>query len=164
MYHCAWPEVVWLPELTWRHMKWRHKTESGWFPLGCVLICSRCCVVLQGCFFYHVCVLTVVFLLNEWNGTFDPLSHPVEDPGLWLALYRGCINLLFFLLFFPVFFHSTCLARNNTHLYTIPVAFTAFSKSLVTSVMLCPAHRWMRWKMQWNPHTVDPSSCTRTVL
>jgi hypothetical protein len=24
------------------------------------------------------------------------------------------------------------------------VASTGFSKSLVTSVMLCPAHRWMR--------------------
>ena len=45
-----WPEVVWLPDLTWRHRKWRHKTESGWFPLGCFLIFSRCCVVLQGCF------------------------------------------------------------------------------------------------------------------
>jgi hypothetical protein len=45
-------EVVWLPELTWCHRKWRHQTESGWFFLGCVLISSRCCVVLQGVF-YH---------------------------------------------------------------------------------------------------------------
>jgi hypothetical protein len=146
MYHCAWPEVVWLPDLTWCHRKWRHKTESGWFPLGCVLICSRCCVVLKGVF-YHVCVLTVVFLINNlrvkwmkwyiWSPKSPSRRSLCIYPCLWLTLYRGCINLLFFLFFL------TCLTSNNTNLCTIPVASTAFSKSLVTFVMLCPAHRWM---------------------
>jgi hypothetical protein len=65
-------------------------------------------------------------------------------PGLWLALYRGCINFIF--LFFSFFFHNTCLTSNNTNFCTMSVASMGFSKSLVTSVMLCPAHRWMKVK------------------
>ena len=88
-------------------------------------------------------------------------------PSLWLALYRGCINLFFpffsilfffsiffffFLFFFwylsyyfwYLFFHNTCLTSNNTKFCTMVIASTGFSKSLVTSVMLCPAYRWMR--------------------
>jgi hypothetical protein len=42
------------------------------------------------------------------------------------------------------FDHNTCLTSNNTKFCTMVVASTGFSKSLVTSVMLCPAHRWMR--------------------
>jgi hypothetical protein len=43
--------------------------------------------------------------------------------------------------FFHFFFHSTRLASNKTNFFTMVVASTGFSKSLVTSVMLCPAHR-----------------------
>jgi hypothetical protein len=50
----------------------------------------------------------------------------------------------FIFFFFFFFFHNTCLTRNNTHFCTMPVVSTGFSKSLVTSVMLCPAHQWMR--------------------
>ena len=97
---------------------------------------------------------SVVFLLNnlrvKWMKWYirSPKSPSRRSlciyPGLWLALYRGCINLLFFSFFYFFFyFHSSCLRSNNTNLCTKPVASTVFSKSLVTSVMLCPAHRWM---------------------
>jgi hypothetical protein len=36
-----------------------------------------------------------------------------------------------------IFFHNTCLTSNNTTFCTMSVASTGFSKSLVTSVMLC---------------------------
>jgi hypothetical protein len=42
------------------------------------------------------------------------------------------------LLFFFFFFHTTC---NNAKICTMDVASTGTSKSLVMSVMLCPAHR-----------------------
>ena len=41
----------------------------------------------------------------------------------------------------PFIYRGKGVTSNNTHLCTIPVAFMAFPKSLVTSVMLCPAHR-----------------------
>ena len=151
MHHCAWLEVAWLPDVMWpkltsREVKWRHKTESGWFHLGYDLICSKCCVVLQVCFLSRPSVLAVVFPLNNlrvkwmkwyiWSPKSPNRRSLCIYPGLWLDLYRGWINLLFF--------HNTCLTSNNTNFWTMPVASRGFSKNLVTSVMLCPAHRWMR--------------------
>jgi hypothetical protein len=43
-----------------------------------------------------------------------------------------------------IFFHTIFSTSNNTQFCTMVAASTGFSKSLVTSVMLCPAHRWMR--------------------
>ena len=40
-----------------------------------------------------------------------------------------------------IFFYTSFSTSNNTKLCTMVVASTEFSKSLVTSVMLCPAHR-----------------------
>jgi hypothetical protein len=48
----------------WRHEKWRHKTESWWFPLGVILFVRGVVLYSQGVF-YHVLLLTVVFLLNN---------------------------------------------------------------------------------------------------
>ena len=108
-------------------------------------------------------------ILSSWGGAFNRGSLFIY-PGLWLALYRGCINLFFLffffisflflfffsffifffiyfffwisvLLFLIFFFHTTCSASNNTKFCTMVVASTEFSNSLVTSVMLCPAHR-----------------------
>jgi hypothetical protein len=54
-------------------------------------------------------------------------------------------NLFTFrLAFHPYFFQYTSLTSNKTNFFTMVVASTGFSKSLVISVMLCPAHRWMR--------------------
>ena len=45
--------------------------------------------------------------------------------------------------FFFFFFHNTCLTSKKTNFFTRSVASTGFSKNLVTSFMLCPAHRCM---------------------
>jgi hypothetical protein len=156
MYHCSWPKVAWLPDVTWPKVTSQEVTSQyrKWMiPLGCDLNCSRCCIVRQGCFLSRR-FLTVVFLLHnrrvKWMKWYiwSPKS-PIRRslciyPGLWLALYRGCINLFFLFSLFTFFFHTTCLTSNNTNFCTMSVASTGFSKSLVMSVMLCPAHRWMR--------------------
>jgi hypothetical protein len=70
-------------------------------------------------------------ILFSWGSAFNRRSLCIY-PGLWLALYGGCINLFFsfFFLFFFIsvllflisFFHSTWLTSNNTKFCTIVVA------------------------------------------
>jgi hypothetical protein len=130
MYHYAWPEVVWLPDLTWRQRKWRHKTESGWFP----------------CTISFIWLLRYLVEIPQWERRRDkktPLEYYTtprtnqntpqrESSTFGLMTSLPLTNLLFF----SFFFHSTCLTSNNTNLCTISVASMVFSNSLVTSVML----------------------------
>ena len=56
------------------------------YPWGCDLNCSKCCVVLQWCFFYHVRVLTVIFLLNNLRAADRGLcAAAAADTGIYTA-------------------------------------------------------------------------------
>ena len=56
------------------------------YPWGCDLNCSKCCVVLQWCFFYHVRVLTVIFLLNNLRAADRGLcAAAAADRGIYTA-------------------------------------------------------------------------------
>ena len=49
----------------------------------------------------------------------------------------------FRLIISDIFFHTTCSTSNNTTFCTKVVASTGFPKSLMTSIVLCPAHRYV---------------------
>jgi hypothetical protein len=117
------------------HRKWRQSRDLEGGSLGCshaqpevgvsrpFFGCFRiCCVVL------HVRVLTEYI----WFPKSPNRRSLCIYPGLWLALYIEAALTFFFSL------------HKNTNFFTISAASTGFSKSLVTSVMVCPAHRWMR--------------------
>jgi hypothetical protein len=47
------------------------------------------------------------------------------------------------LIMFDIFFHKPCSTSNNTTFCTKVVGSTGFPKSLTTSIMLCPEHRYV---------------------
>jgi hypothetical protein len=138
MYHCSWPKVAWLPDVTWPKVTSQEVTSQyrKWMiPLGCDLNCSRCCIVRQGCFLSRR-FLTVVFLLHnrrvKWMKWYiwSPKS-PIRRslciyPGLWLALYRGCINLFFLFSLFTFFFHTTLYKKKDLSCADFIAFFTSF--------------------------------------
>jgi hypothetical protein len=91
MYHCSWPEVgyrMWR-DRKWRHEKWRHKTESWWFPLGVILFVRGVVLYSQGVF-YHVLLLTVVFLLNNLKAADRELyATGPADRGIYTTAADG---------------------------------------------------------------------------
>ena len=109
--------VPWLPNVTKGH-----QTRSG---------------------FHSVCACV--------NGSYT-ISAPDRKWRLFFLLFF--IFFSFFLLFFSIyfhinviisdiFFHTTCSTSNNTTFCTKVLASTGFPKSLMTSIMLCPAHRYV---------------------
>jgi hypothetical protein len=85
--------------------------------------------------FFHI-----LHIFSLFNLGFLPYCPYLFNIQLTFLLYFP--NLFTFrLAFLPYFFHNTRLTSNKANFFTMVVASTGFSKILVTSVMLCPAHR-----------------------